>query len=81
MAASLPAVAFSFGDILDLIEDGINGYLVPYKKEKKFMYYVEESFNDTDLRSKISSLKILKSQSCFQEKMSRFCYQSFRLMI
>jgi hypothetical protein len=46
MMCGLPAVVSNVGDLSDLVEDGINGYLIPRRRPEKFTARIVELLTD-----------------------------------
>ena len=62
MAAGLPTIATTVGGIPELIDDGVNGFLVRPGDIEMLSAKIEILANDSDLRRKMGSLAKAKSQ-------------------
>jgi glycosyltransferase involved in cell wall biosynthesis len=54
MMCGLPAVVSDVGDLGDLVEDGVNGYLVPRRSPEKFAARIIELLTDAEKLKKFS---------------------------
>ena len=64
MSAGLPVVATRIGGIPDIIEDGVNGYMIGEKNMEELVNAVEKIITDTRLRKSMSE----RSLQLFNEK-------------
>ena len=64
MAASLPLVATDVGSVCEIVEDGVNGFLVPSGDHEKFAEAILRVVTDPDLARRLgaSGRKKLESQ-------------------
>ena len=55
MAAGKPVIATAKGGVLDIIEDGVNGILVPCKDSKSMAKAIQKIYHDKKLSKKIGT--------------------------
>ena len=55
MAAGKPVIATAEGGVLDIIEDGVNGILVPCKDSKSMAKAIQKIYHDKKLSKKIGT--------------------------
>jgi len=65
MMCGLPAVVTDVGDLADLVEDGVNGFLVPRRSPQKFADRILELLAD---KSKLASFSIAARHSAMHHK-------------
>ena len=63
----VPIVYESFSAVNDIIDDGINGYLVPYKNEKEFSSQTKSLIDD------FNKWQLMSENAC--QKVERFDIQ------
>jgi glycosyltransferase involved in cell wall biosynthesis len=68
MSRGLPIVATKVGGIPDLIEHGVNGFLVPLHAPKQLAGAIEQLLRDSDLRSRMSAANLSKVKAFYTPK-------------
>jgi len=68
MAMGLPVIAFDVPHINELIENGINGILVPDKNIDELVKSIKELLNNNEERKRLGSKAINKVSKCFDLK-------------
>lgn len=63
MASGLPVIATNTGGISDIVNDGINGFLVPEKDSLAIREKIEEIMNNDELSCKLADHAIKDSQN------------------
>jgi glycosyltransferase involved in cell wall biosynthesis len=71
MAAGLPVVATAVGGIPDLIEDGVNGILVPPRAPRHLARALERLGRDASLRSRLGTRNAQISQNFHVDRYAR----------
>ena len=54
-AAGVPVVSFEVGGAWEVVEHGVNGYLVPIKDTAGMVHYLDQLIVDPDARDRIAS--------------------------
>jgi glycosyltransferase involved in cell wall biosynthesis len=67
MAYGLPAIVPRVGGLVELVEDGVNGYLIDCKNLDLISCRLNELFQDTDLYNRMS-VNALSKSALFREK-------------
>jgi len=66
MAAGIPVIGTKVGGIVDIIDNGKNGILVPEKRIKDFIYTINKLLSDEALREKFKKNGLKKVTKKFQ---------------
>ncbi len=77
MLCGLPAIVSDVGDLSDLVEHGVNGFLVVSKDTEKFAEYYLKLLNNKELLQKMSRNAMLAAQKCELNNISKRWDQVF----
>ncbi len=62
-SCGVPVIASSVGGLLDTIEDGVNGILVPPKNPKQIAIELKKLLDQTDFRRSLGQMGVVKARS------------------
>lgn len=82
MASGLPVIATNTGGISDIVNDGVNGFLVPEKDSLAIREKIKEIINDDELSCKLADHAIEDSQNFdYQVKAEQYksLYRTMRI--
>ena len=72
MLCGLPAIVSDVGDLSDLVEHGVSGYLIPNREPVQFAYHYLELLNNVELLNKMSlNGTALAAQKCELKNISK----------
>ncbi|MCD6412696.1 MAG: glycosyltransferase family 4 protein, partial [Elusimicrobia bacterium] len=81
MATGVAVVATNVGGISEMIEDGINGFLVPPRNPRKMSEKIRALVKDTALRKKFSKNGRRKVMEFTVEKMVSKTYEAYKKLL
>ncbi len=81
MSAGLPVIAANVGGIPELIENNVNGYLVPASSPEKLSERMALLMSDKGLREKFSKKNMEKAKEFSMEKMAKRNYQLYKELL